>query len=111
MEAVVWSNPGVLDLMKRGFVVTSLYVDDRTRLDSSLWYTSPYDSKVKKTIGQQNADLQITRYGNNAQPYYLILNPGGEILAGPRAYNLDVQDFYSFLKRGIESFEKKEVKI
>jgi len=74
MEARVWSDPAVLQRLKNDFVMVALYVDDKTELPKEDWYTSSYDGKVKKTIGKQNADFQITRFQNNAQPFYVILN-------------------------------------
>ena len=61
MEAVVWSDPQVLERLQNDYVVVALYVDDKTELPESAWYTSTYDNKIKKTIGKQNADLQITQ--------------------------------------------------
>ena len=54
-------------------MLLALYVDDKTELPEDEWYTSEYDSKTKKTIGKQNADFQIRRFNNNAQPFYVIL--------------------------------------
>jgi len=100
MEARVWSEPAVLNRLREDFVLLALYVDDKTELSEDQWYTSEYDGKVKKTIGKQNADFQITRYGNNAQPYYLILSPDGTILTEPKAYDLNVDNFVAFLEQG-----------
>ncbi|MBU1821378.1 MAG: thioredoxin family protein, partial [Bacteroidetes bacterium] len=58
MEARVWSDPAVLQRLRDDYVVVALYVDDKTELPESEWYTSSYDNRVKKTIGAQNADLQ-----------------------------------------------------
>lgn len=101
MEARVWSDPRILTLLKDKFVVTALYVDDKTDLPETAWYTSKYDGKVKKTVGKQNADFQITRFNNNAQPFYLILDGDGNLIAGPQAYDLSVDNFEAFLKRGL----------
>lgn len=100
MEQRVWSDPSVLRRLKENFVVAALYVDDKQKLPESEWYTSEYDNKVKKTIGKQNADFQITRFNNNAQPFYVILDGDGELLAGPKAYDLNVSNFVSFLDEG-----------
>ncbi|MDN4165564.1 cytochrome c biogenesis protein CcdA [Cytophagales bacterium LB-30] len=97
MEARVWSNPEVLKRLKNDFVVVALYVDEKTELPESEWYTSTYDNKVKKSIGKQNADLQITRYNNNAQPFYVILDGEENVLIQPLAYDLDVSHFIEFL--------------
>jgi thiol:disulfide interchange protein DsbD len=105
MEARVWSDQAVLDRLNNDFVVLALYVDDKTTLPESEWYTSEYDGKVKKTIGKQNADYQITRFQNNAQPYYIILNTDGELLVQPKAYDLSVSAFVEFLEAGKAAFK------
>jgi len=100
MEARVWSDPAVLSRLKNNFVVVALYVDDKTELPESDWYTSTYDGKVKKTIGAQNADLQITKYNNNAQPHYCLVNSDGKLLVAPKNYDRSIQQFVSFLDSG-----------
>ncbi|MGB3619350.1 MAG: cytochrome c biogenesis protein CcdA [Catalinimonas sp.] len=108
MEARVWSDPRVLQRLRNDFVVVALYVDDKTELPESDWYTSEYDDKVKKTIGKQNADWQISRFQNNAQPYYLLLNPAtGQPLVAPKAYDLDVNHFVDFLESGKEAYRNR----
>ncbi|RED98939.1 protein-disulfide reductase DsbD family protein [Marinoscillum furvescens] len=105
MEARVWSEPEVLSRLRQDFVLLALYVDDKTELPSEQWYTSDYDGKVKKTIGKQNADFQITSFQNNAQPFYVILSPEGELLVEPTAYDLNVGNFVSFLDSGKQAFK------
>ena len=109
MEQRVWSDPEVLKRMSRDFVLVALYVDDRTKLPQSEWYDSSYDGKTKKTIGQQNADFQITRFNNNAQPFYVILNAGEELLIEPKAYDLDVSAFVDFLDNALENHRNNAV--
>ena len=100
MEARVWSDPRILQRLRDDFVLVALYVDDKTELPESMWYTSKYDGKLKKTLGKQNADLQITRFANNAQPFYVIMDEKGKLLTKPIAYNLDVATFIDFLAEG-----------
>lgn len=100
MEAVVWSDPAVLERLKNDFVVVALYVDDKTLLPESQWYVSPYDKKEKKTIGKQNADLQITHLDNNAQPFYVLVGADEKVLAWPYGYDRDPSAFVEFLERG-----------
>jgi len=107
MEARVWSDQAVLDRLNNDFVMLALYVDDKTTLPESEWYTSEYDGKVKKTIGKQNADYQITRFQNNAQPYYIILNTEGELLVQPKAYDLSISAFVEFLEAGKTAFKDR----
>jgi thiol:disulfide interchange protein len=100
MEARVWSHPAVWQRLKEDYVVLALYVDDKTTLPESEWLVSKYDGKMKKTIGSINADLQITKFNNNAQPYYVLLNSNGDLLVQPKAYDLEVQRFIDFLDEG-----------
>lgn len=100
MEARVWSDPAVLSRLQNDFVIIALYVDDKTELPESEWYTSTYDQKVKKTIGAQNADLQITKYNNNAQPHYCLVDSNGKLLVAPKNYDRSVENFVTFLESG-----------
>ena len=105
IESRVWPDARVRDYLNNKYVLLSLYVDDKTELTASGWYTSKYDSKVKKTIGKQNADFQITRFNNNAQPFYVILDPFSEkIIYKPWGYELDVENYLSHLENGIKIF-------
>ena len=97
MEENVWVDPQVLKRLKEDFVMVALYIDERLELPESKWYTSSYDGKEKKTLGKQNADFQITRFNNNAQPYYVILDHQEQLLATPRSYNTDIAAFLEFL--------------
>jgi len=106
MEAVVWSDPQVLERLKRDFVVVALYVDDKTELPQGEWYTSKHDGKLKKTIGKQNADLQITNLGNNAQPFYVLVGSDERVLACPQAYDRSVENFVKFLDRGKKKYQE-----
>jgi len=107
MEARVWSDPAVLERLSNDYVVVALYVDDKTELPEKEWYKSSYDGKIKKTIGKQNADFQINRFNNNAQPFYVLLDNNENLLVEPRAYDLDVNEFIRFLDEGIENFDEK----
>jgi len=106
MEAVVWSDPQVLQRLQDDFVVVALYVDDKTELPESEWYTSKYDNKVKKSIGKQNADLQITNLQNNAQPFYVLVGKDERVLATPFGYKKDPEAFAKFLDSGKKKFQE-----
>lgn len=108
MEENVWVDPEVLRRLKEDFVMVALYIDERLELPETEWYTSEYDGKVKKTLGKQNADFQITRFQNNAQPYYVILDHDEELVAKPRAYDTDVQAFVEFLDGAKKEFERRK---
>lgn len=106
MEQRVWSEPKVLQRLKENYVLLALYVDDKTTLPEAEWYTSPYDNKVKKTIGKKNSDFQIRRFNNNAQPFYVLLSPEEELLVQPRAYDINVDNFVKFLDSGLEKIKR-----
>ena len=110
MEATVWSDPAVLTQLQNDYVVVALYVDDKTELPQNEWYTSARDHQQKTSLGKQNADLQVTRYGFNAQPYYVLLNPDdptGKPLVAPIAYEPNVAQFAQFLKAGRRSYQAR----
>lgn len=107
MEARVWSEPEVLRRLNEDFVLVALYVDDKMELPASAWYTSSYDGKEKKTIGKQNADFQITRFNNNAQPFYVILDEKEQLLIEPTAYDLNPANFVAFLDQAKAAYQKQ----
>jgi thiol:disulfide interchange protein DsbD len=107
MEKNVWSDPEVLKRLREEFVIVALYVDDKTELPESEWITSTFDGKVKKTIGRKNTDFQITRFGVNAQPYYVIMGLNDDVLTDPVAFEPDVDDYLEFIDSGIEAFNQK----
>ena len=109
MEQRVWADPRVLSRLKENFVILALYVDDKTQLSEKSWFISSYDQKTKKTIGKQNADFQITRFNNNAQPYYVVLNEDEELLVTPKAYDLNISRFVDFLDLALENHRKNAV--
>lgn len=106
MEAVVWSDPEVLQRLQNDYVVVALYVDDKTQLPEDEWYTSAYDKKVKKTIGKQNADLQITKLNNNAQPFYVLVGSDERVLVSPYGYDKSIEGFAKFLDEGKSKFQE-----
>ena len=106
MEAVVWSDPEVLQRLQNDYVVVALYVDDKTELPETEWYTSTYDQKVKKTIGKQNADLQITKLNNNAQPFYVLVGDDERVMVSPYGYDKSVEGFVKFLDEGKRKYEE-----
>ena len=107
MEARVWSDPQVLDLLRNDFVVVALYSDDKKQLPESDWITTEH-GKVLKGMGKINAYRVHKLFGINAQPYYMILGTDGEQLVPGRGYDLNVDRFVAFLQGGIQAY--REVK-
>ena len=96
MEARVWSDPEVLRRLRDNFVMVALFVDDKTRLPEDKWVTND-NGKALKDVGRVNSYIALKRFGVNSQPNYFILDPEGNIISGPRGYNLDIPGFTQFL--------------
>jgi len=112
MEATVWKDPQVLRRLREDFVVVALYVDDKTELPANEQYISKYDNKQKTTLGKKNADLQLSGFNVNAQPYYVLLDPNApadlqHVLTTPIAYEPDVASFVKFLDSGLARFRQQ----
>ena len=103
MEEHVWSKPDILKSLKEDFIIASLYVDDKRELPEARHYVSSYDNKLKTTIGAKNLDFQMSKYNSNAQPYYIIVNSKGEMIASPVAYTT-YEGFKDFLEKGKTGF-------
>ena len=106
MEERVWSEPQVLDILKNDVVLISLYVDDKRKLPESDQYISETTGKEIESIGNKWSDFQISRYKANAQPYYVLIDHDEQKLIAPSAYEPDVDEYYNWLKRGIENFNE-----
>ena len=87
METMVWSHSSVLPMLQNDFVICALYVDDNTKVEDG------------KRLGSLNSKFAQDRWGVNAQPGYILLSPDGEtVLAGPRGYNTNIEEFVKFLE-------------
>ena len=105
MEENVWSQNEVLEKLKNDFVIASLYVDDKKELPKEKHYTSSYDKELKTTIGDKNMDLEITKFNNNAQPYYCVVDANGNPVQNPIGFS-DVKTFSDFLSSAKDKFNK-----
>ena len=105
MEARVWADPTVQHILRDEYVIVALYTDDKMTLPESDWVTAE-NGKVLKTLGKVNANYALTRFGVNAQPYYVLQGKDGKILTDPRGYDLSVDSFVKFLRKGVEEYKK-----
>ena len=104
MEAIIWPDPEILRLMNDRFILLALYTDDTTPLPENEWITSTHDGKVKKTMGQKNADMEITCYRVNTFPYHAILNTNGETIGQTMGYTSSVEEFKNWLMAGLDQY-------
>ncbi len=107
MEARVWSDPRVLELLRNDYVICALYSDDKMELPESEWVTTE-SGKVLRSLGKINAHYALKTFGVNAQPYYVLQGRNGHMLVEPRGYDLDVEAFVDFLRRGVEAYRAEE---
>lgn len=107
MEARVWSDPRVLELLRNDYVICALYSDDKMELPESEWVTTE-SGKVLRSLGKINAHYALKTFGVNAQPYYVLQGRDGRMLVEPRGYDLDVEAFVDFLRRGVEAYRAEE---
>ena len=107
MEAAVWTDPTVADMLTDDFVLISLYVDDKTPLAEPLEViTSQDETKILRTVGAKWSWLQSQKFGANAQPFYVMLDNNGKPLSASRAYDEDVNGYINFLKQGLLKYQQ-----
>ncbi|WP_346317537.1 cytochrome c biogenesis protein CcdA [Chitinophaga sp. YIM B06452] len=113
MEENVWTDPEVHDLIKKNYLLVSLYTDDRKKLpeDQQFKYVSP-EGKPKNivTIGDKFATMQTVNFINQSQPLYALITPDEQLLTWPVAYTPDIQEYADWLKAGLEGWEKVKKK-
>jgi thiol:disulfide interchange protein DsbD len=100
MEAAVWTDPRVADKLRNQYVLISLFVDDKTPLAEPIEVTDEQgQTKTLRTVGAKWSWLQSHKFGANAQPFYVIVDPAtGKPLTGSRAYDEDINGFLQFLR-------------
>ena len=105
MEAAVWTDNQVANILNDKYVLISLYVDDKTALPEQLEVTENGQTNVLRTVGDKWSYLQRVKFGANAQPFYVLLDNDGKPLAGSRAYDEDIQAYIDFLNQGLKNYK------
>lgn len=108
MEAAVWTDARVADKLKNDYVLISLYVDDKTPLQEPMIVTDEQgQQKTLRTVGAKWSYLQSHKFGANAQPFYVALDPiTGKPLTGSYAFNEDIPAYLDFLNQGLKNYQK-----
>lgn len=107
MEDNVWSDSKVMKRLAENYVIISLYVDDKMLLPENEQYVSASGKKIR-TVGNKWSDMQRTVYETNSQPYYVLLDNNGKILAQPRGYTPDIDTYVQFLDEGLCRYNKRK---
>ena len=106
MEDKVWSDNGILPILKNELVIISLVCDRKIELPQEQQYVSKTTGKEIRTIGNKWTDFQITRYKSNSQPLYVILDTDGKDLSEKPIANTSVKEYKAWLEAGIAKFKK-----
>ncbi len=107
MEAAVWTDPRVKSIIDNEYVLISLYVDDKEPLPEVIEIEEFGKKRKLKTIGDKWSYLQRSKFGANAQPFYVLLDHEGYPIAPSYAYDKDVEKYIHFLRKGIETYKQK----
>ena len=108
MEASVWTDPKVKQMLENDYVLITLMVDDKTKLPQPIEIQENGKTRKLKTIGDKWSYLQRSKFGSNAQPFYILLNEEGQPLGPSYAFNEDVSKYIQFLQNGLKEFKKEQ---
>jgi len=106
MEAAVWTDPQVADKLTKDYVLISLYVDDKQPLAEPIEIVENGKKRTLRTVGDKWSYLQRSKFGANAQPFYVILDNEGKPLAGSYSYDEDISKYTEFLNNGLQNYSK-----
>lgn len=107
MEASVWTDARVKDLLENDFVLITLMVDDKTKLPAPIQIEENGKTRTLRTIGDKWSYLQRSKFGANAQPFYVMLDGDGKPLGPSYAFDEDVSKYVRFLENGLNVFKNK----
>ena len=106
MEAAVWTQPQVADKLNGDFILISLYVDDKKPLAKPIEVTENGTKRTLRTVGDKWSFLQRSKFGANAQPFYVILDNEGNPIAKSYSYDENVSHYMEFLNQGLDNYKK-----
>lgn len=106
MELAVWHDAKVRDLLTKDYVLISLYVDEKAPLPEPIEVQENGQTTTLRTIGDKWSYLQRSKFGANAQPFYVLLDNEGKPLNTSYSYDENVDKFVSFLKTGLDNYNK-----
>jgi len=108
MEAAVWTDSRVKSILENDYVLITLMVDDKTRLPEVIEIEENGRTRKLRTVGDKWSYLQRSKFGANAQPFYVLLNAEGKPLAPSYAYNENVDEYIQFLQSGLATFKESK---
>ena len=107
MELAVWADQKVADIMQNDYVLITLYVDEKTKLPEPIKVTENGQERTLRTVGDKWSYLQRSKFGANAQPFYVMLDNEGKPLNKSYSYDEDVNKYIDFLQTGLRNYKNK----
>ena len=106
MEAAVWTDPTVADMLNNQYVLISLYVDDKTPLAEPVEVSLNGQQRTLRTVGDKWSYLQASKFGANAQPYYIAIDNDGRPLNHAYGFKEDVGAYIDYLQQGLNTYRR-----
>lgn len=106
MEAAVWTDPTVADMLNNQYVLISLYVDDKTPLAEPVEVSLNGQQQTLRTVGDKWSYLQASKFGANAQPYYIAIDNDGRPLNHAYGFKEDVAAYIDYLQQGLNTYRR-----
>ena len=107
MEAAVWVDPTVASVMNNDYVLIQLFVDEKTPLAEPIIVNDNGQERKLRTVGAKWSYLQSSKFGANAQPFYVLLDNQGNPLAASYSYDEDVSKYLDFLRGGLKKYRNQ----
>ncbi|WP_156307824.1 protein-disulfide reductase DsbD family protein [Sphingobacterium endophyticum] len=109
MEAKVWSDPGIKQMINENFILAELYVDDYVlKLPESEQYISKTTGKKINSVGRKNTDFQISKFNSNSQPLYALLDNDENLLVPTSGANYNIESYRAYLQSAIDAYKAKK---
>ena len=108
METAVWTDPSVADKLNNDFILISLYVDDKQPLPQHITVEENGQQRTLRTVGDKWSYLQRSKFGANAQPFYVTLDNKGNPLGPSYSYDENISKYLDFLNQGLENYKRNE---
>ena len=107
MELAVWTDSKVNKMLKEDYVLITLYVDNKDKLPEPVKITENGTERTLRTVGDKWSYLQRSKFGANAQPFYVLIDNEGKPLNKSYSYDEDVDKYIQFLETGLNNYKKR----
>lgn len=108
MEAAVWTDPKVSDIINNDYVLITLYVDEKEALPEQVKIMENGKERTLRTVGDKWSYLQRVKFGANAQPFYVLIDNQGKPLNKSYAYDENISKYVDFLQTGLNNYRKEK---